>query len=321
VRIRPSGTPDLQGKASSGGPPTPISSKGPVRKASQHMTTIDWIRRVAALGLVVTAGVPVVSLAQATPRVGAAPVVPGVGIAPVVPGAGIAPVVPGAGIAPVVPSPTAPAPYVSPPPILSPNAPIGGGFGGIGVGGFGVGGFGVGGFGVGGIGVGGFGYPGMYGGFGGPYGGFGMSLPPTPEFGFGAYRAGNQFPGPAAGMGMGAGVPAGPNAPPAGKAGPNAIGVPSEDPFDAAGVAGRPPSREVRSKRALTGRRPTARKPARQPSKKPEAKAPKAQPNRPEVNSLRDEVPAAPQEKPVDAAKADGAKPAARTRSMLGSPR
>jgi hypothetical protein len=271
------------------------------------MTTIDLIRRVAALGLVVTAGVPMVSLAQATRRVGAAPVVPGVGIAPAVPGIGIAP---------VVPSPTAPSPYVSPPPILSPNATIGGGFGGIGGGGFGVGGIGVGGFGVGGS-----GYPGMYGGFGGPYGGFGMSLPPTPEFGFGAYRAGNQFPGPATGMGMGAEVPAGPNAPPAGKAGPKAIGVPSEDPFDAAGVADRPPSREIRSKRAHTGGRPTARKPARQPSKKPEAKAPEAEPNRPEVNRMRDEVPAAPREKPVDAATAEGAKPAARTRSMLGSSR
>jgi hypothetical protein len=283
------------------------------------MTTIDWIRRVAALGLVATAGVPMVSLAQATPRVGAAPVVPGVGIAPVVPGIGIAP---------VVPSPTAPAPYVSPPPILSPYGTIGGGFGRFGVGGFGVGGIGMGGFGVGGFGVGGFGYPGMYGGFGGPYGGFGgpyggfgMSLPPTPELGFGAYRAGNQFPGPAAGIGMGAGVPADPKAPRAGKAGPNAIGEPSEDPFDAAAVADRLPSREIRSQRAHTGRRPTARKPARQPSKKPEAKAPEAEPNRPGVNRMRDEVPAEPQEKPVDAAKAEGAKPAARTRSMLGSPR
>jgi hypothetical protein len=280
------------------------------------MTTIDLIRRVAALGLVVTAGVPRVSLAQATPRVGAAPVVPGVGIAPVVPGVGIAPVVPGIGIAPVVPSPIAPSPYVSPPPILSPNGTIAGGFGGFGVGSFGVGGFGMGGFGVGG-----FGYPGMYGGFGGPYGGFGMSLPPTPELGFGAYRAGNQFLGPADGMGMGAGVPADPKAPRAGKAGPNAIGVPSEDPFDAAAVADRPPSREIRSQRAHTGRRPTARKPGRQPSKTPEAKTPEAKPNQPGVKRMRDEVPAEPQGKPVDAAKAEGAKPAARTRSMLGSPR
>src|SRR5262249_2970017 len=103
--------------------------------------------------------------------------------------------------------------------------------------------------------------------------------------------------------------------------GPNAIGVPSEDPFDAAALADRPPSREVRSTRALTGRRLTARKPARQPSKKAEARAPGAEQNRPAVNSRRDEASAAPQEKPVDAAKAEGAKPAARTRSKLGSPR
>jgi hypothetical protein len=273
------------------------------------MTTIDSIRRVAALGLVVTATVPTVCLAQATSRVGAASVVPRVGIAPTMPGIGIAP---------VVPSSPAPAPYVSQAPILSPNATIGGGFG---VGGFGMGGFGMGGFGVGGFGVGGFGYPGMYGGFGGPYGGLGLSLPPTPEFGFGAYRAGNQFPGPATGMGMGAEVPVDPRVPRARKARPRAHGVPSEDPFDAAALGDRPPSREIRSARAHTGRRPTARKPARQPSKKPEAKAPKAEPNRPEVNRMRDAVPAAPQEKPVDAVKAERAKPAPRTRSMLGSPR
>lgn len=149
------------------------------------------------------------------------------------------------GIGPALPSPTAPNPYVSPRPMLSPNATIGGGFTGFG-----------------GFGVGGFGYPGMYGGFGGPSGGFGMSMPPTPEFGFGAYRAGNQFTGPAAGMGMRVGVPADPNAPLAGNAGPDAIGGPSEDPFDAAAVADRPPGREIRSKRVHTGRRPTARKPA-----------------------------------------------------------
>ena len=234
------------------------------------------------------AGVPMGSLAQAKPSVGPAPVVPGIGIGPVVPGIGI--------------GPTAPNPLLG-------NNPAVGGFGPLGFGGFGVGGFGVGGFDVGG-----FGYPGMYGGFAGPYGGYGMSLPPTPELGDGAYRAGNNFPGPAAGVGMGHGVPADPNAPPARNAGPNAVGEPSEDPFDAAAVGKRLPGREIRSKRAYTGRRPGARKPARQPSQKPETRAPEPQPNRPEVKRMRDEKPAA-------AAKADGAKAAARPRSMLGSSR
>ena len=268
------------------------------------------------------AGVPMGSLAQARPSVGPAPVLPG---------SGVAPVLPGIGVAPVVPPPQA----STPPPFLGNNPMIGGfggfgGFDGLGYGGFGVGGLGVGGyggfgvgglgvggyggFGVGGLGVGGFGYPGMYGGFAGPYGGYGMSLPPTPELGDGAYRAGNNLPGPAAGPGMGDGVPADPNAPRARNAGPNAVGEPPEDPFDAAAVGKRPPGREIRSKRAYTGRRPGARKPARQPSKKPEARASEARPNRPEVKTMRDE-------KPTAAAKAEGAKPAARPRSVLGTSR
>jgi hypothetical protein len=268
------------------------------------MATIDLIRRVATLGMVVAVGVRFEACARAqvasTPRVGSAPVVPGVGIAPTVPRTGIAPV-----------APSPPAGYSTPAYTLPP---------GFGVGGFGAGGFGVGGFGVGGFGVGGFGYPGMYGGFGGPTGGLGMSLPPTPDFSNGTYRAGNQFADRPAGASMGNGVPADPNAPPAGKVGSKAIGVPSEDPFDAAAAGKQSPSRETQSKRARSGRRPTVRKPAPQPSRKPEARASEAKPSRSEVKRMRDKQPATLQEKPAAAAKAEGAKPTARPRSMLGSP-
>ena len=327
--------------------------EGPVRKASQHMTTIDLIRRVGAMGLVLASGAwleaqragtgclspaswqdpqcsgdsratPVVSvcrrsvrLAMATSfntvnafKTGSTPLGGGgvLGVGAIDTGsAGVTgPVpadrtgvpmitlaqagthggtgrtgrrsrsgatVPTIGIGPVLPNPNAANPNASAFPGQIIGGTIGNGFagfgvagfgiggyglGGVGVGGYGVSGFGVGGYGVGGYGVGGFGYPGVYGGMGGT----GLSLPPTPEFGFGAYHAGNNFPGPAADMGMGAGGPADPNALPAGNAGPNAIGVPSEDPFDVAGMAGRPPRRDVRSKRCMPAAgRPIARKP------------------------------------------------------------
>ena len=81
------------------------------------------------------------------------------------------------------------------------------GFGGLGLGGFGAGGLGFGGFGYPSMGAGVIGAPGMYGSFGGPSSGIGMSLPPMPEFGAGAYRAGNQLPDSTVGMGMGVGNP------------------------------------------------------------------------------------------------------------------
>ena len=317
VRIRPSGTPDLQ-ETSSGASPTPISSQDAIRKASQHMTTIALVGRVALLSLVATACVPIVSRRQATPRVGPAPVVPSVGIAPTMPSSGIAP---------VLPSLTGPTPYGSPAPIPSPYTGFGDfGVGGFGVGGFGVGGFGVGGFGVGGFGYpgmyGGFGYPGMYGGFGGPYGGPGMSLPPTPELGIGTYL-----------------VPATSSL----ARRPIQAWGPAYRPVRTPGGRGRPggmrsgsrPRVRLTSRDWATGRQATKsgpregtraagrllRRPARQPSKRPEATAPKAQPNRPEVNRMRGVVPAVPQEKPGETARAKAAKSAARKRSMLGSSR
>lgn len=274
------------------------------------MTMRGLIRRVAVLGLVVAAEVPL----EAGARGQAIPVVPQAGIGPAMPGGGIGPAMPGR---------PAPAPFISPPiSVQLRNGTVPNGLGGVGAGGLGVGGLGgFGGGGYGGFGYGGFGYPGMYGGFGGLYGGAGMSLPPTPEFGDGAYRAGNSFPSRAAGPGMGAGGPADPNAPRARNSGPNAAGEPSLDPFDAAGAADRAPGRATRSKRAHTGRRPAARKPAPTPTGKPRAGDSQARPDRPEVEKVRDEAPAASQEKPADAAGVERAKPAARRQSTLGSPR
>lgn len=292
------------------------------------MSTIAWIRRVAALGLVVAAGVPfeVAARAQATGHAGGGGMVNGVSEFGLVhvsqSGVIFAPPVPVFGIGPVVPSLTPSVPLASMPHnVVSPNATIGGGFGGFGNGygyGFGEYGFGI-------YGVGGSGYPGMYGGlggpiggFGGPFGVFGAPMLPTPGFGNGLVNAGNPIAGPTAGMGMGVGGPADPNAPPVGGDGPVAIGGSSENPFGAAGAADRLPSREIRSRRAHAGRRPAARKPARRPSGPPEDRAPEAERNRSEVKRIRDEKPAAAQEKPADAAQAEGTKAPARPRSMLG---
>ena len=176
---------------------------------------------------------------------------------------------------------------------------------------------GMGGFGYPSMGAGVFGAPCLYGSWGGPGSGIGMSLPPTPEFGAGAYRAGNQLPYSTVGMGMGVGNPADPAAPAAGNAGRISIGVPSEDAFDNA-ANGRPsPTRHVRSKRVTAARRPTVRKPTPQPSRKVEAKVTDAVPRRLEVPSARPQQASIPQEKP-SALKSEGTKPAPR-RSLLGS--
>lgn len=236
-----------------------------------------------------TTGIPMISLAQARTGVGPAPVVPGVGVGPVVPGIGVGT---------VMPTPPPPAGYIGPPRTLS------------------SGGFGLGGFGLGGIGLGGFGSRSIYG-FSTPYGGYGMSLPPTPELGPGAYRAGNQFAGPDGANG----VPADPNASRRKTAGRTSLGASAEDPFDAAARGDQPPAPQIRSKRSRTGRRPILRKPERQPSpKKPESRAPEADPNRPEVRKSPDKEPTALREKPAATTKAEGTKPATRTRSMLGPP-
>jgi hypothetical protein len=305
------------------------------------MTTIDRIRKLAAMGLVVAAGAYLhvgvgaqLALAQTTARGGFVGFGPNHGTEQ--PGFGVltSPVVPTIGIGPVLPSlaqPHGPAslPLSNDPRLfgaaLAADSVAFGGFGGLGVGGFG--GLGIGGF--GGLGIGGFGYPsmgagvigapGMYGSLGGPSYGIGMSLPPTPEFGGGAYRAGNQLPYSTVGMGMGAGNPAHPAAPAAGNAGLISIGVPSEDAFDNA-ANGRPsPTRQVRSKPVRAARRPTVRKPTPQPSRKVEAKVTDAVPRRLEVPIAQRQQANIPQEKP-SALKSEGTKPAPR-RSILGPPR
>lgn len=244
-----------------------------------------------------TTGVPEFLLAQAHASVGAAPVTPWGGVAPPMPMTGIGPAMPIVNAPIHYPMPPYQSPYNSTP--LSYDPTIRGGFGNFGFVGYGS--------------------PGMYGGSGGVYVGSGMSPWASPGFGGGAYRAGNPFPGSAAGPGMGAGGLANPNAPPAGNAGPNGIGGASGDPFDASAASSRPLSREPRSKRVRMSHRPTARKPARRPSRKPKARAQEADPKRPEVNRMQDGVPATPEAKPAAPARSERAKPAARTRSMLGS--
>lgn len=310
------------------------------------MTTIDRIRKPAAMGLVVTAvaylhvGVGAqLALAQTNVRGGYVGFGPNHGIEQ--PGMGVltSPVVPTVGIGPVLPGPALPhsrnepasLPHSDDPRLFGAALGVDSvAYGGFGMGGLGMGGYG--GFGMGGFGypgAGGFGYPGAgagvigapgmyYGSLGGPGSGIGMSLPPTPELGGGAYRAGNQLPDSTVGMGMGVGNPAGPGAPAAGNAGLISIGVPSEDAFDNA-ANGRPtPTRPVRSKRAAA-RRPTVRKPRPEPSRKVEARVTDTLPRRLEGPGTRPEQANIPQEKP-SAVGSEGTKPAPR-RSLLGSPR
>lgn len=256
------------------------------------MTTIDRIRRVAALGLVAAAGVEFEADARAQGASGSH-----VGAAPVVSQLGVGPVVPRFGVGNVAPTPPPPLGYHRPFNSYASGGPLGFGFG---------------------MGFSGYGYSGMY---GGSYGGLGASLPPTPELGPGTYRAGNQFADPSAGTGQGAGGQADPN----GAAGKNArrrsLGASVEDPFDAAAAGHPAPGPQVRSKRTRAGRRTSARKPADRPSEKPEVRASDAGPNRPEAQDVRDRAPAATPEEPAAPARAEGARPASRPRSMLGSPR
>jgi hypothetical protein len=298
------------------------------------MTTIDRIRKLAAMGLVVAAGAYLhvgvgaqFALAQTKAPggfVGFGPnhgtEQPGMGVltSPVVPEFGIGPVLPGPAL-PHARNTTAFFPMVKDSRLsfdsaLAADSVAIGGFSGLGMGGFG--GLGMGGFGYPSMGAGLIGAPGLYGSWGGPSSGIGMSLPPTPELGPGAYRAGNQLPDSTVGMGVGVGNPA---SPAAGNAGLISTGVPSEDAFDNAANGGPPPTRQVRSKRATAARRPTVRKPRPQPSRKVEAKDTDAVPRRLEVPGARPQQANRPQEKP-SAVGPEGTRPAPR-RSLLGSPR
>jgi hypothetical protein len=292
------------------------------------MTTINRIRKLAAMGLVVAAGICLhvgmdgqLALAQTTVPNGLVQFGPNHGTEP--PGMGVltSSVVPTFGIGPVLLSPRnahdlgAPVslPYSNDPryfrAALAADSVAYAGFGGLGYAGFGYPSMGAGVIGA----------PGMYGSFGGPSSGIGLSLPPTPEFGGGAYRAGNQLPYSTAGMGMGVGNPADPAARAAGNARLSSIGVPSEDAFDNA-ANGRPsPTRQVRSVPVRAARRPTVRKPTPQPSRKVEAKVTHAVPRRLEIPSAQRQKANLPQEEP-SALKSEGTKPAPR-RSLLGSPR
>ena len=292
------------------------------------MATIDRIRKLAAMGLVVAAGACLhvgvggqLALAQTKVPGGFPQFGPNHETEP--PGFGLptSPVVPNIGIDPVMPGPAKPHSRTTTaffPMVKDSRLTFGSAIAAdsVAIGGFGYGGFGYGGF--GGFGMGGFSYgaPGMYGYPGGPSSGIGMSLPPTPVFGGGTYRAGNPLPYSTVGMGMGVGNPADPAAPAAGNAG---LGVPSEDAFDNA-ANGRPaPTRQVRSKPVRAARRRTVRKLTRQPSRKVEAKVTEAVPRRLEVPSARRQQANTPQEKP-SALESGGTKPAPR-RSLLGSPR
>ena len=297
------------------------------------MTTIDRIRKLAAMGLVVAAGAYLhlgvgaqLALAQTKVPGGFVGFGPNHGTEP--PGFGVltSPVVPQFGIGPVLPGPASPHartstaffPMVKDSRLtfdsaVAANSVAIGGFSGLGYGGFG--GLGMGGFGYPSMGAGVIGAPGMYGSWGGPSSGIGMSMPPTPELGPGAYRAGNQLPDSTVGMGMGVGNPA---APAAGNTGRISIGVPSEDAFDNAANGGPSPTRQARSKRVTTARRPTVRKHTARPYRKVEAKVTDAVPRRLEVPSARPQQASMPQEKPT-AVKSEGTKPAPR-RSLLGPP-
>jgi hypothetical protein len=299
------------------------------------MTTIDRIRKLAAMGLVVAAAAYLhvgagaqLALAQTKTQGGFVGFGPNHGTEQ--PGGGVltSPVVPQFGIGPVLLGPALPHSSGAPASLPYSNDPrqfwntlaadsnlAVGGFGGLGFGGFGAGGLGFGGFGYPSMGAGVIGAPGMYGSFGGPSSGIGMSLPPTPELGTGAYRAGNQLPDSTVGMGVGVGNPA---APAAGNAGRISIGAPSEDAFDNAANGVPSPTRQVRSKRVTAARRPTVRKRTAQPSRKVEAKVTDAVPRRVEVPSARPQQANIPQEKP-SAVKSEGTKPAPR-RSLLGPP-
>lgn len=167
-----------------------------------------------------------------------------------------------------------------------------------------IGGFGRGGFGYGGFGYGGFGYSGI---------GVSTSLPPTPEFGSGTYRAGNSLPNSTSGMGTGGGNPADPAA---AKAGQISTGTAYEDAFDNA-ANGRPSAtRPVRSNRVTLARRPTVRKPTPQPSRKVGARATDAVPSRLGTSSARPEQANSPQEKPSTVKSGETKSPP--RRSMLG---
>ncbi len=292
------------------------------------MTTIDRIRKLAAMWLVIAAGAHLnvgvggrLALAQTTIPKGLVQFGPNHETE--MPGGGVTttPVFSGFGISPVLPGHPRFLPYSNDPrqfgAVLAADSgayAVSGGFGYSGYGGLGIGGYGYPSMGTGAMGI-----PGMYGTLGGPGSGLGVSLPPTPEFGGGAYHAGNPLPASNVGMGLGAGNPADPAAPAGGNAGATSIGVTSEDAFDNAANGHPSPTRRVRSNQGKAARRPTARKATPQPSGKVESRVRQAVPRRLEVPGGRPQQPNTPQEKPSTLT-SEESRPAPR-RSLLGSPR
>ena len=168
--------------------------------------------------------------------------------------------------------------------------------------------------------VGGYGFPIGYGnGYG--YNGFGYAgasgygnipMPPTPEYGFGAYRAGNSAMDDR--MGLGQDGPADPGTMPARSGASSA----SDDPFEAAGVSDPPPARRTTPRRSHVAR-PHGRasgKANRRPVPRVQATAPEARADDSTTEVEKADEPAAPPEKPDRKPH-----PAPRRRSMLGSPR
>ncbi len=294
------------------------------------MTTIDRIRKHAAMGLVIAAAVCIhvgagvgeqVALAQAKAPYGFVQFGPNHAFE--MPGYGVtaSPVVPQFGIGPVVPGPAQPhskslpnfLPYSNNPSqfgaalAADSTAYAGFGFGGLGFGGDGYPGM---------MGAGMIGAPGMYGYWGGPDSGIRMSLPPMPEIGGGTYRAGNQLPDANVGMGQGFGNPA---APAAGNAGQFSNGAPSEDAFDRAASGRASPTRQIRSRKVKAARRPGVHKHLPRPPRKVESRITEKMTRPPEVSSAPSERANRPPEKP-STRKPDRARPAPR-KSVLGSPR
>lgn len=295
------------------------------------MTTIDRLRKLAAMGLVMAAGAYLhlgmgERLAVAQTAAARGPVLSGAAGGFPGPGAGVpqAPVFSGFGISPVLPGNAHFLPYSNN--LMQSSAALAAdstgyaGYGGLGYGGLGYGGFGYGGFVDPVLAAGMMGAPGMYGYTGGMNYGLGMSLPPTPEIGGGALRAGNQLADPNGGMGMGAGNPADPTAPAEANAGQLQVAVPSEDAFDNAANGRVSPSRHGRSSQGRSARRHTVRRRLHQPPRKAEAQIAEAEgTSRPEAPRARPQQAKRPQEKPSPV-KPDGAGPAPR-KSVLGSPR
>ncbi len=293
------------------------------------MTTIDRLRKLAAMGLVIAAGVYLhlgmgerIAVAQTAPARG--PVLSGPARGFPGPGNGIpqAPVFSGFGISPVLPGNANFLPNsnnsMQAGAAMAADSTAYGGYGSYGYGGIGYGGFGYGGFVDPVLAAGMTGAPGMYGYPGGMNYGLGMSLPPTPEIGGGTLRAGNQLPDPYVGIGLGAGNPPGP-----GQAGAN-VGqlpgaAPSEDAFDNAANGRVPPARQFRSHQRKRTRRPAAGNHTPQPARKVEARSPEAAPRRPEAPHARPQQASPRQEKP-NALESEKPRPAPRG-SSLGSPR